>query len=141
MSLAALRLGFAMGNEALVEALFAVKDSFNSYPADLIAQKIGEIAIKDTAYYQEITRSIIRTREFLSKSLKAFGWQVLPSHANFIFAGKKGVSGETVYQRLREEGILVRHFNTPGIEDFIRITIGTEKEIDVLLSAMKALFP
>ncbi len=140
MSLAALRLGFAMGDEALVNALFAVKDSFNSYPADLIAQKIGEIAIEDGDYYGSITQKIIRSREFLRESLKALGWHVLPSRANFVFAGKKGFSGETIYRRLKEEGILVRYFDTEGIRDFVRITIGTEEEIKTLLSSIKALF-
>jgi histidinol-phosphate aminotransferase len=140
MSLAALRLGFAMGDENLINALFAVKDSFNSYPADLIAQKIGEIAIEDADYYAAITRKIIHTREFLSKTLKDLGWRVLPSGANFIFAGKKGLSGETVYRRLKEEGILVRHFNTKGIGDFVRITIGTDDEINTLLESIKKLF-
>ncbi len=140
MSLAALRLGFAMGDERLVNALFAVKDSFNSYPADLIAQKIGEIAMEDEAYYDAITQKILESREFLSASLKDLGWRVLPSHANFIFAGKEGISGETVYNRLKEHGILVRHFNTGGIRNFVRITIGTKEEIEALLKAIGTLF-
>ena len=140
MSLAALRLGFAMGNEDLISALFAVKDSFNSYPADLIAQEIGEIAINDTDYYRSITQKIILSRESLSKQLQGLGWNVLPSGANFIFAGKKGVSGETVYRRLKEEGILVRYFNIKGIRNFVRITIGTDEEIETLLKSIRALF-
>ena len=140
MSLAALRLGFAMGDENLINALFAVKDSFNSYPADLIAQKIGEIAITDAAYYDGVTRKIIESREFLSKALQDLGWNVLPSGANFIFAGKKGLSGETIYRRLKEAGILVRYFNTKGIRDFVRITIGTGEEIKTLLESINTLF-
>jgi histidinol-phosphate aminotransferase len=140
MSLAALRLGFAMGDEDLISALFSVKDSFNSYPADLIAQKIGEIAINDTDYYRTITQKIILSRESLSKQLQGLGWNVLPSGANFIFAGKKGLSGETIYRRLKEEGILVRHFNTRGIRNFVRITIGTDEEIETLLKSIRALF-
>ena len=127
MSLAALRLGFAMGDENLVSALFAVKDSFNSYPADLIAQKIGEIAINDTKYYESITRKIIHSRESLSRQLQDLGWHVLPSGANFIFAGKKGLSGETVYSRLKEAGILVRHFNTKGIRNFVALPSAPRK--------------
>jgi len=140
MSLAALRLGFAMGDEGLVNALFAVKDSFNSYPADLIAQKIGEIAINDTTYYHSITQKIIKSREFLSKALKDLGWHVLPSNANFIFVGKKGLKGESIYKRLKEEGILVRHFNTEGIQNFVRITIGTDEEIKTLIASIQRLF-
>ena len=140
MSLAALRLGFAMGHEDLINALFAVKDSFNSYPADLIAQKIGEIAINDTDYYNAITQKIILSRESLSKQLQGLGWNVLPSGANFIFAGKEGLSGETIYRRLKEEGILVRYFNIKGIKNFVRITIGTDEEIETLLTSIRALF-
>jgi histidinol-phosphate aminotransferase len=140
MSLAALRLGFAMGDKELIGALFAVKDSFNSYPADLIAQKIGEIAINDTEYYRSITHKIILSRESLSKQLQNLGWKVLPSGANFIFAGKKGLSGETIYRRLKKAGILVRHFDTQGIKDFVRITIGTDPEMEALMKAVKELF-
>ena len=140
MSLAALRLGFAMGNEDLVRALFAVKDSFNSYPADLLAQQIGEIAIKDTGYYAAITKKIIESRTSLSGQLEALGWEVLPSGANFIFAGKKGLSGETVYTRLKQEGILVRYFNIEGIKNFVRITIGTDEEIEALMTSVRTLF-
>ncbi len=140
MSLAALRLGFAMGDKDLIGALFAVKDSFNSYPADLIAQKIGEIAINDTEYYRSITDRIIASRENLSKKLQDLGWHVLPSGANFIFAGKKGLSGETVYKRLKKAGILVRYFDTKGIRDFVRITIGTDEEMAALTKAIRELF-
>jgi histidinol-phosphate aminotransferase len=140
MSLAALRLGFAMGDKDLISALFAVKDSFNSYPADLIAQKIGEIAINDTDYYHSITQKIILSRESLSKQLQDLEWNVLPSGANFIFAGKKGLTGETIYRRLKEKGILVRYFDTKGIRDFVRITIGTDEEMKALMTAIKELF-
>jgi len=140
MSLAALRLGFAMGDEDLVSALFAVKDSFNSYPADLIAQKIGEIAMSDTTYYRSITDKIVESRESLSKQLRGLGWNVLPSGANFIFAEKEGLSGETVYKNLKKEGILVRHFNMEGIRNFVRITIGTDEDMEALMKSVRALF-
>jgi histidinol-phosphate aminotransferase len=140
MSLAALRLGFAMGDQDLVSALFAVKDSFNSYPADLIAQKIGEIAIRDTEYYRSITEKIVKSRESLSKQLRGLGWNVLPSGANFIFAEKEGLSGETVYKTLKKEGILVRYFNMEGIRNFVRITIGTDEDMEVLTKSIRTLF-
>lgn len=140
MSLAGLRLGFAMGDEALISALFRVKDAFNSYPADILAQHIGQIAIQDRDYYSAITKKIIQTRETLSEALKDMGWLVLPSHANFILAAKKGIAGETIYTRLKENGILVRHFNIDGIKDFVRITIGTDEDIQALLAAIRALF-
>jgi len=140
MSLAALRLGFAMGDEDLVSALFAVKDSFNSYPADLIAQKIGEIAISDTEYYRVITEKIVKSRESFSQQLRGLGWNVLPSSANFIFAEKEGLSGETVYNSLKKKGILVRHFNMEGIRNFVRITIGTDENMEDLMKAVRTLF-
>jgi histidinol-phosphate aminotransferase len=140
MSLAALRLGFAMGDQDLVSALFAVKDSFNSYPADLIAQKIGEIAIRDTEYYRSITEKIVKSRESLSKQLRGLGWNVLPSGANFIFTEKEGLSGETVYKTLKKEGILVRYFNMAGIRNFVRITIGTDEDMEVLTKSIRTLF-
>jgi histidinol-phosphate aminotransferase len=140
MSLAALRLGFAMGDETLVNALFSVKDSFNSYPADLLAQQIGEIAIRDTAYYARITEKIIQSRENLSRQLREMGWDVLPSGANFILAGKAGLSGERIYTLLKQNGILVRYFHIEGIKQFVRITIGTDEDIRALIDAIKRLF-
>lgn len=140
MSLAALRLGFAMGDETLVNALFSVKDSFNSYPADLLAQEIGEIAIRDRAYYAGITDKIIRSREKLTEELEEMGWAVLPSGANFILAGKAGLSGERIYTRLKQNGILVRYFHIEGIKQFVRITIGTDEDIRALIDAIKRLF-
>ena len=140
MSLAALRLGFAMGDQDLVSALFSVKDSFNSYPADLIAQKIGEIAISDTEYYRVITEKIVKSREALSQQLRGLGWNVLPSGANFIFAEKEGLSGDTVYNALKKEGILVRHFNMEGIRNFVRITIGTDEDMEALMKSVRTLF-
>jgi len=140
MSLAALRLGFAMGDETLVNALFSVKDSFNSYPADLLAQQIGEIAIRDTAYYARITEKIIQSRENLSRQLREMGWDVLPSGANFILAGKAGLSGERIYTLLKQNGILVRYFHIEGIKQFVRITIGTDEDIRALIGAIKRLF-
>ena len=140
MSLAALRLGFAVGDEKLVEALFCVKDSFNSYPADVFAQKIGEIAVKDVDYYADISQKIIRTRKKVSQQLTDMGWDVLPSEANFIFAGRNGLSGETVYTRLKENGILVRYFHIDGIKKFVRITIGTDEQMAALIEAVRTLF-
>jgi len=139
MSLAALRLGFAVGDEKLVESLFCVKDSFNSYPADVFAQKIGEIAVKDVDYYADISRKIIRTRKKVSQQFTDMGWDVLPSEANFIFAGRNGLTGETVYTRLKENGILVRYFDIDGIKKFVRITIGTDEQMASLIEAVRGL--
>jgi len=140
MCLAGLRLGYAMGNEALVKALFSAKDSFNSYPADMLSQKIGEIAINDQTYYRSFVDKIIRNREYLSQALDESGWEVLPSMANFVFVRKNGVSGEAVYLKLKEKGILVRYFDRRGITDFVRITIGTRDQVDALLGEIRQCF-
>ncbi len=140
MSLAGLRLGFALGSRPLVDALFTTKDAFNSYPADALSLKIGEIALSDTDYYRSITDKIMASRSVLSAALSEMGWRVLPSRANFIFASKEGLSGKDIYLRLKQEGILVRHFDVEGITDFVRITIGRREDMDRLLRAVKALF-
>ena len=140
MSLAGLRLGFAMGSQTLINALFVVKDSFNSYPADSLSLKIGEIAIGDEDYYRGITEKIIAAREYLSSELQKLGWCVLPSKANFLFASKEGIPGQTVYSRLKAEGILVRYFDIEGIRDFVRITIGKPEDMEGFVRVVKRLF-
>lgn len=139
-SLAGLRVGYALGDTRLIEALTAVKDSFNSYPLDRLSQKIAEIAIRDEAYYSKIRKTIIDIREWFSAALLREGWQVLPSKANFIFARLPGTPGEQVYRDLKNRGFLVRHFTVPGIEDFLRITIGAEKDMEKLLCLLKELY-
>ena len=137
MSLAGLRLGFVIGNEALIDVLFTVKDSFNSYPADLLSQIIGGIAISDEAYYQSITEKIISTREYFVSQLRDLGWHVLPSKANFVFSEKKGIPGKEIYLKLKAKGILVRHFDVEGIRNFVRITIGKREDMERLLDVVK----
>jgi len=140
MALAGLRLGYAIGNKKLIDALFAVKDSFNSYPSDILAQKIGAIAISDERYYKEITEKIISSRKYLVDELVELGWTVVPSKANFIFVAKKGVAGKDIYLKLKDNGILVRHFDIDGIKDYVRITIGKKDELDILLNKISKYF-
>ena len=140
MSLAGVRLGYVIGHEDLIDALFTVKDSFNSYPADMLSQAIGEIAISDDAYYKTIREKVISTRDYFALELEKLGWHVLPSKTNFLFTEKKGVSGKEIYQTLKTKGILVRHFNTDGIEDFVRITIGTKEDMERFVQEIKVLF-
>jgi histidinol-phosphate aminotransferase len=137
MCLAGLRLGFVIGHKDLIQALFAAKDAFNSYPVDVLAQLIGEVALSDDGYYRSITDTIIATREDFSQRLLSMRWKVLPSKANFVFAAKQGASGKEIYQKLKERGILVRHFDDPLIRDFIRITIGKKEDMEALLGALK----
>jgi histidinol-phosphate aminotransferase len=139
-SLAGLRLGYALGQVPLIKALFTVKDSFNSYPVDVLAQKIGVLAIEDNGYYNHINSQVVTTRDILTRSLRKLGWIVFPSKANFVFTGKPGIAGEEVYHTLKQHGILVRYFNKEGIKDFVRISVGTDKEITILLKKVKELF-
>jgi histidinol-phosphate aminotransferase len=140
-ALAGLRVGYAMGHPDLVAALFAVKDGFNSYPLDTLAQEIGALAMGEEAYYKGIAERIVATRTRFTAALGELGWQVLPSRANFVFARRPGIPGQTVYRALKTEGILVRHFNPPEIADFVRITIGTDPQMDRLLAAVARLWP
>jgi len=140
-SLAALRLGLALGQPPLIQAISTVKDSFNSYPVDVLAQNIGVLAVEDKEYYREITGRIMDTRERFSRRLAGAGWQVLPSKTNFVFTRKPGLTGKEVYSRLKEEGFLVRYFNQPGISDFVRISIGTDPDMEALGTLMERIFP
>lgn len=139
MSLAGLRLGFVLANEPLIGGLFTVKDSFNSYPLDQFALHLGEIALSDEPYYRSMREKITGTRDRFCLRLRELGWAVLPSRANFVFARKEGVAGKRVYELLRDRGILVRHFAIPGIEDFVRITIGREEDMERLLKELASL--
>ncbi|MGO4111911.1 histidinol-phosphate transaminase [Rhizobium ruizarguesonis] len=135
-SLAGLRIGFALGQRPLIEALERVKDSFNSYPLDRLAQLAATAAIKDEAWFETCRRKIIASRESLGSELEALGFEVLPSQANFVFARHESRSG-ALQAALRERGILVRHFAKPRISDFLRISIGTDEECARLVSALE----
>ncbi len=137
LSLAGIRLGFAMGDQRLIKALYTVKDSFNSYPVDTLAQQVGLRAVQDRAYYDKITDRVIATRESFCADLNRLDWFLLPSSANFVFAGKKGVPGQEIYRALKAQGILVRYFDVDGLKDFVRITIGTDQEMQVLAKAIE----
>ncbi|MDR2079344.1 MAG: histidinol-phosphate transaminase [Treponema sp.] len=136
-SLAGLRVGFAIGNEELIKGLCRIRDSFNSYPLDRLAQAGAAAALKDSSYYERITQKIIATRERTAAAFSALGFTVIPSQTNFLFVsppGKTGVSrGAAFFAALRERGILVRYFDKPRIADFLRISIGTDEDMAVLL--------
>jgi histidinol-phosphate aminotransferase len=137
-SLAGLRAGFAVGGEELVQGLCRVRDSFNSYTLDRLALAGAAAAVSDASYYRKINSRIAATRERTSVALAGIGFNVLPSQANFIFAAPPESSGRTgaqVFAALRERGILVRRFDKPRIDNFLRITIGTDKDMDALVDA------
>ena len=136
-SLAGLRVGFAVGDAALIEALERVKNSFNSYPLDRLAIVGGVAAIEDNAYFEQTCAAIIRSRQSLVDKLAALGFDVLPSAANFIFVRHPRHDAEKSALALRQRGIVVRHFKLPRIEQFLRITIGTDEQCAALVSALK----
>jgi histidinol-phosphate aminotransferase len=138
-ALAGLRVGFAIGQRPLIEALERVKDSFNSYPLGCFAIAGAVAAIEDQAWFQETRRRIMASRENLVRDLSGLGFEVLPSAANFVFARHQNRGGADLAARLRELGVLVRHFNKPRIADFLRITIGTDEECGRLVSLLREL--
>jgi histidinol-phosphate aminotransferase len=136
-SLAGLRVGFAIGSEELIDGLFRVRDSFNSYTMDALSLAGGSAAVLDKAYYDTVNRNVIATRDRTAAALSAMGFTVIPSKANFLFITPPNRSGIELFQALRERGILVRHFNKPRIADYLRVSIGTGEDMDVFLSACK----
>jgi histidinol-phosphate aminotransferase len=138
-ALAGLRVGFAIGQRPLIEALERVKDSFNSYPLDCLAIAGAVAAMEDDAWFQEMRERIIANRQSLVHALSGLGFEVLSSMANFVFARHPSQRGADLAARLREHGILVRHFQKPRIEDFLRITVGTEDQCKRLIAVVRSL--
>ncbi|TCG09752.1 histidinol-phosphate transaminase [Paraburkholderia steynii] len=136
-SLAGMRVGFAFGDAALIDALNRVKDSFNSYPLDRLAQAAATAAYKDDVWFRECTEKVIASRERMTAQLTALGFEVVPSSANFVFARHEGYDAATLAAQLREREIFVRHFKLPRIDQHLRISIGTDAECDTLLDALK----
>ena len=137
-SLAGLRVGYATGNAELIEALNRVKDSFNSYPLDRFAQAGAAAAMEDNEYFDAMCRKIILSKAKLVADMTALGFAVLPSAANFIFARFPGRDGADIAAKLRERGIIVRHFrNPPRISPFMRITIGSDEQCAGLVEALR----
>ncbi len=138
-SLAGLRVGFAIGNKGLIAALGAVKNSFNSYTLDRLAIAGAAAVMSDVKYYEECRGKVIKTRVRVSQELEELGFEVLPSKANFLFVRHRSKKAEELFKELREGGILVRFFKKPRIENFLRISIGTDDEMDALISALSDL--
>jgi histidinol-phosphate aminotransferase len=137
-ALAGLRVGYAVGQRELIEALTRVKDSFNSYPLDRFAQAGAVAAIEDEAYFRAMCAKVIATRGKLVADLRALGFEVLPSAANFVFARVPGRDGAELAARLRERGIIVRHFRKPQrIAEFLRISVGSDEQCAALAAALR----
>jgi histidinol-phosphate aminotransferase len=137
-SLAGLRVGFALGNADLIAALERIRDSFNSYTVGAIAQAGATAAIRDKDYFERINKKICASRDRVSAELLRKNYTVLPSSANFIFIKHPVLSGAAFAAKLREQKILIRHFNTAKINDFVRVTIGADPDMDKFLAACTA---
>ena len=136
-SLAGLRVGYALGHSGLIEALTRVKDSFNSYPIDRLAEAGAIAAIEDVDYFEATCNKVIATRESLVKRLEAMDFVVLPSGGNFIFTKHAVVDGALLTAKLREKNIIVRHFKKPErIASYLRISIGTDLQMQALIEAI-----
>lgn len=136
-AMAGLRIGFAIGSETLIGYLNDVKFSFNSYTMNLPSQIMGVEAVRDDAYFKETTGKIIATRERVKEELRKLGFRFPDSMTNFIFASHERVPAEEIYKALRREDIYVRYWNKPRINNCLRITIGTDEEMDRLLSFLR----
>jgi histidinol-phosphate aminotransferase len=135
-SLAGLRVGYALGNKGLIEGIIRIKDSINSYTVDRLALAGALEAIKDDAYFQSTRAKIMKSRERVAAGLQKMGFKVIPSQANFIFVSHAKYPGSVLFQSLREQGILVRYFDKPKIDNFLRVSIGTDDEMDRFLEAV-----
>lgn len=138
-SLAGLRVGYAIGSTDIIQALIRVKDSFNSYPLDSIAQAGAIASVLDEEYFRRACQAIIDARATLVSDLVSLGFDVLPSQANFVFARHPGHDAAVLARGLREQRILVRHFSQPRINQFLRITVGTPEDCQRLCQVLSTL--
>lgn len=136
-SLAGMRVGFAIGHADLIEGMERVKNSFNSYPLDKPAQAAATASFLDEAYFQDCCNKVIASRDQLTQELTQLNFEVLPSAANFVFAKHSTEDAEALAQQLRDRSIIVRYFNKPKIDQYLRISIGTQEECDTLVTALK----
>lgn len=138
-SLAGLRLGYAIGSRELIEGLERVKNSFNSYPIDSLANAAGVAALRDNEHFEACRSRVITTRERTRRRLTELGFEVLPSQTNFVLVQHPDFDAAQLFAGLRKRSILVRYFNTEALRDFLRISIGTDNEMDSLIEALEAL--
>jgi histidinol-phosphate aminotransferase len=136
-ALAGLRVGYAIGSEDLIAGLNAVKNCFNSYTIDRVALAAAEAAVRDVDYFEATRAKITASRDRTVAALRELGFTVTDSKTNFVFAKYPGISGNDLFAALRKRGILVRHFSAPRIDDWLRITIGTDEDMDTLINTLK----
>ncbi|MBA5850575.1 histidinol-phosphate transaminase [Clostridium sp. cel8] len=135
--LAGVRVGFALGNTELIEGLNRIKNSFNSYTVDRIASEAAVAAIEDEDYFKKCTKRIIDTRESTVKKLENIGFKVIPSKANFIFITHPKYSAKDIFLSLRKKGVLVRYFNKERIDNYLRVSIGSEEEMEIFIKRLE----
>ncbi len=136
-SLAGMRIGYAMGNPELIKAMDDVRLSFNSYPMTRLSIAVGKAAMEDADYYKETTKKIIETREWTKKELKRLGFTFGDSETNFIFAVHSSFKAEYIFRKLKEKHIFVRHFNSPRIDNYLRISIGTQEQMQYFITELE----
>lgn len=140
-SLAGLRIGLALGSEKLIATLEAVKNSYNSYTMDMLSIEAGAASVEDDTYFCETCAKIRATRARSAEALEALGFVVYPSDANFLFVTHPKMRARTLFEALRERNIFIRYFNLPRIDNHLRITVGTDEEMDKLLAAIRGILP
>ena len=136
-SMAGGRLGYAIGSEELIKDLEKIKYSTNPYNVNALTQAAGLAALEENDYYMENCRRIMKSRDYTKKQLEKLGFEVLPSKANFLFAKTDKIGGMELYLRLKEKGVLVRHFEKDRIRDYNRITIGSQRQMQAFVAAVK----
>ena len=135
--LAGIRIGFALGQEALIQGLNTIKNSFNSYTVDRVANAAAIAAIRDVEYFNECKNKIIATKAWASEAMGKLGFNVIPSEANFVFVSHANMRAKEIFLMLREKGVLVRYFDKPRINNYLRITIGSDEEMKELIEKLK----
>ncbi len=138
-SMAGMRVGYAMGHPELIKALNDVKYSFNSYTMNQTALFFGVEAVKDDRYFKECIQKVLETRERVMPEFKKLGFSFPDSKANFLFVTHESIPAEVIFRKLREKNIFVRYFNLPRIDNYLRVSIGTNNEMDKILQALKCL--
>lgn len=136
-SLAGMRIGVAIGSAELIGVLNAVKNCYNSYTMDSVAIACGKAAVEDDEYFRETLKKVISTRDRSSEEFRKLGFTVYPSHSNFIFVTKDDVNAKDLFEALKKDNIFIRYFNLPRINNHLRITIGTDEQMDILIEHVK----
>ena len=136
-SLAGLRIGYALGSETLINTLEAVKNAYNSYTLDTLAIAVGEAAVQDESYFRETCRRIIATRDRMADALRELGFVVHPSLTNFLIVMHTKKDASVIFDYLRQKNIYIRYFKLPRIDNYLRITIGTDEQMDRIIAVLK----